>query len=55
MKFSRTQKTRIKRIRRLIEQSEFIGWPALAESLKKDLARCMKDPAERFATVKQRR
>ena len=55
MKFSLTQRTRIKRIRRLIEQAEFIGWPALAESLKSDLKRCMKNPAERFATVKQRR
>ena len=52
MKFSRTQKTRIKRIRRLIEQAEYIGWPALAESLKKDLERVTKNPAERFSTVK---
>ena len=53
MKFSRTQRTRIKRVKRLIEQAEYIGWPALADSLKKDLARVISSPAERFATVNQ--
>ena len=55
VKFNLTQRTRIKRIQRLIQQAEDMGWPALAESLKQDLKRCIENPTERFATVKQRR
>jgi len=46
-----TKKALVQRLLRRIEQAEHIGWPALAESFKRELQRVRSSTAETLKRV----